>query len=475
MASKITLEVDDKTAPGLASVDKGLDGVAQSADKAEKELNQAAAAAGKLGDKGPGLKSKLSLTELNQGLEILKKGFQVAAQAVNALAEDGNPAFVELQKSITDAQNALLDIASDPGIHGFASGLAGTIKESLIPAISSIPDLWRSAQDSIADFTASAGEAIGVFAEGTVAGLQEIQAEEAKLLEQAKEANKLATERAAIEGRLEKIQKTLAEQQELQALARQDSETNIRILIDEETEALRELVKQGRATKEEQESRLKRITILQQRLIEIPQQQAEAELKAQAAASQERQKIAEDAVALAQKTEEERVRIAAEADERILQERQTHLAKIKALTEGEPGKAVGAARQALDPRALREQVASQAEDAAFAAGGSKADVRKARIQAFQQFNRGQTDAGAIQSAQDALLQSAVNQAESSGQLGSEVANTFREVVNTQGQAANEMARQAQEIGSLRQALIQLQGGMANNSARQRAQAGGRRG
>ena len=81
----------------------------------------------------------------------------------------------------------------------------------------------------------------------------------------------------------------------------------------------------------------------------------------------------------------------------------------------------------------------------------------------------------LRGAQDAILQSAVQQKGAQQQLGSEVLAGFQKVVNVQSQAANEQARIAEEVSRLSQVLNTIQGAQQNNSARSRAQMGQRRG
>ena len=486
MTEKIRLEVDDATGQGLNSVESNLKDVGQAAEGAEKKLNDAADAADKLGTAGKdgGQKAGIGVTDLNQGLELLKKGAELASRAVSALAADGSPAFVRLQETISNVQNALLDLGNDPGIQQFTDTIAGGITDNVIPAINSLPDYWRGAQDAIADFTASAGEAIGVFADGTVESLQEIQIEEAKLLEQRKEQMEIQQQREAVEGKIGKITKMVAEQDQLQALSQIKDKNEVLYLIDEETERLRTLAKEGRATREEQDASLRKIALLKKREIEIPREIAEAEKKAAEEASKaaeqlgrDREKAADDA-ADAESKYREQLEKAAEASQAARDKQfqamldkatkaRDDLASMIEKAQGKDGKGVlDSARQQLSPEQVRAQLVKQAQDQArgnlkpvgddvntFAAQRDAA-AKQAGMKAFRDFNAGKTSQADVAGAQNTLIQNATQAAAGRGDIDQQTAQALLQAAQNQQNMIAAQERQAEQLRQVQAALSQ---------------------
>lgn len=411
MTEKIRLEIEDGASPGLDSIDKKIEELGRDADKATKETDQLAASADKLGNKDKDVKKlKLPMTELNQGLQLLKQGAQLAARALEEMAADGNPAAMELKDAFLGVKNALLDIANDPEVQSLGSSIAGGIKEQLIPAIKGIPDAWRSAQDAIAGFTARAGEAIGVFEKGTVEALKEIQIEEQKNLEISKEATRVALERERVVKRLAELHTQAEHGRELAAMAALTSERTVRDVLDDEVERYKELAKLARddeQAKKELERSLQRIAILENRLTQIPKERHDAEQK-------EINDIAQQRIESMQKAREN-------ADAAALHERELEAEKAEAVREAEElkraerkksademlGKGVDQsiqqARQAIDPRLLREVVARQREREAETAGGGKEQIRDARISAFRDFAKGKVSQEDLRLAEDRIL------------------------------------------------------------------------
>lgn len=499
MTEKIRLEIDDATSPGLNSVEKNLDDVGDAANRAEKELNQAATAATKMGKEGSqaSQKTALQLTELNQGLELLKKGFGLASRAVTALAADGSPAFKELQVAIQDVQNSLLDLGNDPGIQQFTTTIADGIKNKVVPAINSLPDYWRSAQDSIADFTAGAGEAIGVFADGTVEALQEIQVEEAKLLEIRKQQAEIQRQRDAVENKIAAMQKVIGDNDQLQQMAKISSEQEVLYLLQEEVTHLRVLAKEGRATREEQEASLKKIAILQKRQLEIPREQAEAakkaadeEAKAYEQLGKEREQAAKDAAKAEedfQKIVQASIDAATKAREGELKAMFDRVEKAKAelvqlieKAQGGGGKnLLDTARNQLSPQQVRAQLVKQAQDQARAnftfagddarmvgAARNKA-VKNAGAQAFRDFNQGKTGEGDIAGAQNTLIQTQAQAAVARGDLDQQTANALMQAAQNQQQMIQTQQQQAQVLRQIQGALNVNSNAARNTNAQAR--------
>lgn len=501
MTEKVRLEIEDGTSPGIQSVEKNLDGVSQSANEAEKQLNQAAQAADRLGDEGKKSTEKagIGVTELNQGLELLKKGVELASRAITALAADGNPAFVKLESSITEVQNALLDIANDPGIQQWTETIAQGITDQVVPAINSLPDYWRGAQDAIADFTASAGESIGLFADGTVEALQDIQVEEAKLLEKQKEQLEIQRQREAVEGKIGEVTKLVAAQDELQQLAQIKNLNEVLYLIDDETERLRVLAKEGRATREEQAESIRKIALLKKRELEIPREQADAEKRAMEETAKAAEKLYNDRIKAADDAADAEMKYRAElekaaaavadANAKRIQEMidkavkaRNDLAALIEKAQGSDGKnLLEGARQQISPEQVRAELVRRAQqearanlqpvgdDARTFAAQRDAAAKQAGIKAFRDFNAGNTSQADIVGAQNTLIQQAAQTAQGRGQLDQQTAQTLTQALQNQQQMAAQQEQQANQLKQIQAAFTQVGNSTRNlNAASRRA-------
>jgi len=183
-----------------------------------------------------------------------------------------------------------------------------------------------------------------------------------------------------------------------------------------------------------------------------------------------------------------------QADERLAVLRAEHEARVKMIQDAEGiggQKLLDQARQAIDPRAVRQQIAQQRgqqaaeqftrERAGDLDASDAAAVRRFRAQrevarqqaeraAAQQFNRGQVNPEEIGRAQTALIQSAAQQAVASGNLSEAMGRALMEAANNQQAMTERLNRQEQQIQQVTRALQGV--GQSNASARQRAISGG---
>ncbi len=499
MTEKISIGIDDQSNAGFQSLEKNLSQVDKGADRAEKSLNETAAAADKLGKEGSkaGKDSGLAIVELNQGLEILKKGFELTSRAITALSADGSPAFVRLQDSVEQLQGALLDLATDPAIQSFVDDLAEGIKTKVIPTVSSLPDYWRATQDAVSEFTVSAGAAIGVFSDEAKGTLTEMQQQADELLKYQQRSVELERQREAGQGRIQKITEQVAEQDRLMLLAKMTDQNAVNELLYEEQEQLRSLARQGRETKQQQEESARRIMLLEKRRLEIPREQEEAAKRAAEEAakaaeqlSKDRQKAAEEA-AKAEQDYQQKVQAAVDAANKArqdefqsmldaLEKKKQELVSLIQQAQGPDGKnMIDATRQQIDPRAVREQLARQAEaearanwvspDDNAAKAGARRDAagRAARMQAFRDFNAGKTSQSDIAGAQNALIQNAAQQAQGRGQVDQQTVDALTQTLQNQQQMIQTQQQQQQMLARLNAALSQVGGAARQTNAQAR--------
>lgn len=497
MAAKIELRIDDQTQAGAQSAAANVDKIAGNVDDLRQEFAQATSQADKLADeiddaadeakrlasqKGIG-KGGLGfqITEVNQGLELAKKGFEAASRAVQALADAGNPAAQSLLDSFTGLQSKLLEIADDPRISGLMQGLADTITNDVAPAIEKGANSFLDLQTTIANALTGSLEYVGLFEAGVTDSFTQVQAEQAAVRDAQKEVNKELRETAIVTGRIAEIEEKVAAEQELRNIAAQESIAVLNSLLEDEIEIRQQLADAGELTGKKMAESDKRVETIIRRRAELPKILAEREKQAateriaaeQAVADAAKEALEEADAARAEQTAERIDKKIAEANEAF-----QRLTDLLAESRGGKASAIDQARQSLDPRAVRQQLVEQAQARAgfesSMAGGTMAEQRaasrQAGIQAFRQFNAGQTSQADIAAAQNALIQSAAQQAQTRGDLDANTVQALTEAANNQQQIIQTQEQQAQTLQQVVQALQTV--GRSANGVRQRAQRGG---
>jgi hypothetical protein len=552
VADKIQIGLEDQTAAGAASVAQNLekvegaaaeveqqfdavgqaaadtvdamqaeiDDLTQQVEELEHELGDAAKATDKLGDRGASVKKlTLRLTEMNQGLELLKKGAQLVASAVNTLAEEGNPAFVGLQRSAANVRAELLRIAESPEIQEFITGLANRIETEFIPALkdmgaeagpamNSVADGFRAAQRWISNVNIALGVYLGEIDEVVAAEL-ELSAGRDKAAQEdaARQAEKNRRSREAAEAQmtLGTLDKKLAEESELRAIAEITNTAQLNAMLDQERQSLIANAEAGGKSGRSREDSLKRIELIQRRLTEIPKQEADAYKKAIDEERKRQQDAADAALKEAESLAQQRldikikfIELERQAEEDAAQKRLDILkaerdARVKLIEQADGGKLLQNAKQAIDPRDVARQVGAQRAAAARekftrdnAGGLDLSDANAVRQfnaqrnqaaaaagrQGFRDVATGRASEQEIGQAQTSLIQASAQQAVAAGQLGASTAQALIQAANNQQQLAQQQAQQQAQIDAVRQAL-----GVVNSSVqntRSRAQSGGLR-
>lgn len=203
MTEKFTVGFNDEASQGINKLEANVADVGQAADKAEKELNQAAGAAKKLGDTGSKDTKRMSLqvTELNQGLEIAKKGFELATAAVGSMADAGN----EDAKALIDSFGKLIDVMNGLGdnqnVRDLLLALADIIGNKLAPAVAALPKWFAETSQWMAKIGTQAAEFTGFFPEGTAETLEEDRVRLTEIAEAQRQVNEERRKAYEIEGK----------------------------------------------------------------------------------------------------------------------------------------------------------------------------------------------------------------------------------------------------------------------------------
>ena len=489
MADKFTVGFNDEASPGINKLEGNVADVGTAADKAEKELNQAAAAAKKLGDTGGKDTKKMSLqvTELNQGLELLKKGFELSARAVTSLAESGNPAAQSLVDSFGKLGSTMQALGDNKNVSDLMGGLASTITDQVIPAISAVPGWFEKSSQWLAKIGTQAAEFTGFFPEGTTESLAEDQVRLTEIAEAQRQVNEERRKFYEIEGKSAEMAERAAADRELANVARLESERQLRDLLDLEIEARKELSDAGELSGKKLEASDKRLEVIQRRLAELPQKRADAESKAANDIAQARID--------AEQRWQDAVKASADATSEIIEERVSKVIEqanaatdrlMQAIAQAKGpggGNLLDEARGGIGAEATRAQLVKQAQDAArekfIAENRGKVDLegrawgdnetqrrqnqrqadraielaqRQAGSQVFRDFNAGKTSQEDIAGAQDALVQAAGQSAVARGQMDQSVLSALTASVNQHRQSVVRDQQLAAQVQQLQQAI-----------------------
>ncbi len=479
----------------IADLKRELHAASEEADDLADELTDVGKAGKKAGDQGgAGFKGmSLNVIGFNQALEIGKKGVEILSAAVNALADDGSPAFVRLRESVADVRSELLKLGNDPGIQDFADATAESIENRFIPvmrqAASATDELYRILKLG----TLQAAEYAGMVEKG--AAKQEFW--QGKTVAAQKEEIADKREKILIDDKLAEIEKRIGEESELRNIAQSNSIRGLIDLIELEEESLREQQRAGTLNAKDREAGLKRIELAQRRLREVQKAEADAEIKEYERVAQvkiDEQKRFDEAVAAGETAKNDRE---AERLEKLRDEANAaadRLQELLAQAKGpKGGNLLDEARGGISAGATRAQLVKQAQEAARQkfidenrglvdlegkasgwndaerrANQRKADrgialaQREAGIDAFRDFNAGKTSEADIRGAQDNLIKASAENAAARGQMDQSVLQALTSTVqNQQNQAATtqQLVQQVQQI----QAALNMVGNTSRNT------------
>lgn len=500
MSDKLRIELDDNTSPGLQKMEGNLGEVAQAANKTEKQLNEAGAASKKLGDTGS--KSAVDwsskITALNQGLELLKKGAEITFATITALAEDGSPAFVELQDSIDGVRQALLKTFDDPTIQQGAEDLAAIIKNDVTPSIGGLTEAATQSYRGLGLLTTLISEKLGLVEKG--ATVARLATEGLNIVNREARKQEIAAKREQIvvDDKLAEIDAKLAEESELRNIAQSTSIRGLTDLIELETEALRDQERAQTGTAKSREAAYKRIELAQRRIREVEKSEADNAIK-------EAERVAQAKID-EQARFDEAVKAGQAEQDRLRQEQldkateEANAAADRLLKAIDMAKGVGGGnlidetRQGISAEATRAAVVRQAQEEARqkfisenrdkvdlegrAVGNTTAErqanqrradrqielaQRQAGIQAFRDFNAGRTSQEDIVGAQNTLMQSALQAAQSRGQVDAGYVRAFAQITNQQQQQAAINQRATAEMQRINNVLSSLNASLSQNT------------
>lgn len=221
-----------------------------------------------------------------------------------------------------------------------------------------------------------------------------------------------------------------------------------------------------------------------QKILDEYDKQAEEKNRAAESRQRDTDRFIREEVRKIVEAEQEKIRQQkAASDARIKLAQEEYKLRIAAATGGasDEGKALAEARGSISQDDLRKQVVEQAkrrnraefvpqgDDArTFGAQRNRAE-RQAGIDAFRQFNAGQTSQADIAGAQNTLIQQATQAAAGRGQLDQQTAQALIQATQNQQQITAQQEQQANQIKQIQAALSQVGNAGRNlNAASRRA-------
>lgn len=379
--------------------DKGRragDDISDGAKRAEKSANNLSMAA----------------TGVQAAFELGKDAVEGISAGLDALVEAGNPAAEELKSSFSEVGDELLTIAMDDRFQQMLTDVATVVREDLLPAVSTVGDTlltWKTtASNSVASWFTSAGEAIGLFEEGTTSLLETDQqrreeqhrANSENLEARLKEA-KAARALVDIDKELTRLREDAAES-EVEAA---ESESELNQIIRDREELLRKAGKTSERNAEKERKWLEEIGLAEKKRRELRKRDHDEAMERDRKYFEERQRLEKEA---ADKAISERQRVfdaqaemqkgiwaAEEARDKAKREKLEGSKEFKGLV-GALGQGADDQRRLLE-EFVKEQVQAAEKDAKLGGANGqqiKAAGARARKQAsddWRKFQRGQDD------------------------------------------------------------------------------------
>lgn len=345
------------TTDNLIDVDREMQSLAEDAYRAAAAAGDAANGIDRTGDEAA--QSSEQLERMDRALErtggssgsfvesmaklwALKETFTKLAQGANYLAEQGNPAFVELRESGTKLFDSLVELAELEEVQIFigtvSDGFKGTA-EFIDENAHRLDDLIKGYKDLV-EVAYSYMEAMGLVAEGTteeIRRMKELEAEESKRYAEKLEAEKRAIQAAKqteeANKAIHELEKSRAAEQETAAAKQIESVDEVLQKQQQEIDAMKSLADQAKLTEEAREASIRRINTLEDRRRELEakaeKERVEAVTKSGTVEEQQARKVAEAEITERQALEEKLAEERYKANQDEIAAAEEHAKKLK--------------------------------------------------------------------------------------------------------------------------------------------------
>lgn len=476
-----TAEAEYRAAAAAGDAAHGIDRTGDEASQTADQLKKMDAALEGTGRSGG------SFVETMAKLWALKETFTKIAQGANYLAEQGNPAFVELREKAQELLAKLIELTELEEIQtfiktvadgfGMAAGFINDNAESLDWLIKQYKDL--------VEVVVSYLEYVGVVAEGTTEELRrmkELEAEESKRYAQKLEQEKLAIQAAK---QREEVEKILHEQERASAAASEaDAARNIESaeeiikLRSDEVAKMKELADAGKLTEEAAQDSQRRIAMYDQRRAEIEKTALDKTTREKEDAAKKAEELSKKEADESKKQAESAAAAAKSVNDAKLKDFEAYVSKLQSVIDSTKQQDQGPSindqfKEAISGKNLLREVASNRQVAAeqemreTAIGKGQdtegkdfqRELAKMRKQierdTVQQARKGEINPEEFAKAQEGLAGKIIEQGEKSGTLGKNAAAALKEQAKAIAKQNAEMEQVSQDLEEVKNFMQQM--------------------
>ena len=478
---RATAEAEYRAAAAAGDAAHGIDRTGDEAVQTADQLKRMDAALESTGRSGG------SFIETMAKLWALKETFTKLAQGANYLAEQGNPAFVELRENAQELLAKLIELTELEEIQTFIKTVAdgfGAAAEFISDNAQVLDDLIKGYKDLV-EVVVSYLEYMGIVAEGTTEELRrmkELEEEESKRYAQKLEQEKLAIQaekqRAEVEKILHETERANAAAAETDAAKKIESIEEINRLRSEEVAKMKELADAGKLSEEAAQDSQRRISLYDQRRAEIEKTALDKTTREKEDAAKKAEELSKKEADESKKQAESAAAAAKSANDAKLKDFEAYVSKLQSVIDStkqqEQGPAINdqfkeaisgknllrevvSKRQTEAEQNLREQAIGEGRDTD--GKDFQRELAKMRKQVerdtVKQARSGEIDPEEFAKAQEGLAGKIIEQGEKSGTLGKNAAAALKEQAKAIAKQNAEMEQVSQDLEEVKNFMQQI--------------------
>ena len=486
-----TAEAEYRAAAAAGDAAHGIDRTGDEAVQTADQLKRMDAALENTGNSGG------RFVETMAKIWALKETFTKIAQGANYLAEQGNPAFVELREKAQELLAKLIELTELEEIQTFIKTVAdgfGAAAEFISDNAQVLDDLIKGYKDLV-EVVVSYLEYTGLVAEGTTEELRrmkELEEEESKRYAQKLEQEKLAVQaekqRAEVEKILHETERANAAAAETDAAKKIESIEEINRLRSEEVAKMKELAAAGKLSEEAAQDSQRRIAMYDQRRAEVEKAALDKTTREKEDAAKKAEELSKKEADESKKQAEAAAAAAKAANDTKLKDFEAYVSKLQSVIDSTKQQEQGPSindqfKEAISGKNLLREVASNRQVAAeqemreTAIGKGQdtegkdfqRELAKMRKQierdTVQQARKGEINPEEFAKAQEGLAGKIIEQGEKSGTLGRNAAAALKEQAKAIAKQNAEMEQVSQDLEEVKNFMQQ----MDNMGERRKAQ------
>lgn len=476
-----TAEAEYRAAAAAGDAAHGIDRTGDEAVQTADQLKRMDAALENTGNSGG------RFVETMAKLWALKETFTKLAQGANYLAEQGNPAFVELREKAQELLAKLIELTELEEIQTFIKTVAdgfGMAADFISDNAQVLDDLIKGYKDLV-EVVVSYLEYTGLVAEGTTEELRrmkELEEEESKRYAQKLEQEKLAVQaekqRAEVEKILHETERANSAAAETDAAKKIESIEEINRLRSEEVAKMRELADAGKLSEEAAQDSQRRIALYNQRRAEIEKTALDKTTREKEDAAKKAEELSKKEADESKKQAESAASAAKSANDAKLKDFEAYVSKLQSVIDSTKQQEQGPAlndefKQAISGKNLLREVASNRQVAAEqemreTAIGKGQDTEGKDFQSklakmrkqierdtVQQARKGEINPEEFAKAQEGLAGKIIEQGEKSGTLGKNAAAALKEQAKAIAKQNAEMEQVSQDLEEVKNFMQQM--------------------